>query len=153
MSFFKPNAFKAALLSSLLISGALLSGCANTVVTQKKTYFTVESLYTEAANISVQYIAGNFGTPDPAVVKQIKFFNDQAHNALLAVRTKVESGATISDTSLALASTTIDSFVAYLAAHNLKVTSTDSNVTAAVSTNTAAISTNTTAAVASDTSN
>lgn len=122
MSFLKNNLFKVTLIASLLISSSVLAGCTNSIVTQKKTYFTVEELYTEAANISVQYVSGNFGKPDPAVVQKIKFFNDQAHNALLAVRTKVENGATVTDTSLSLASTAIDAFVAYLASQNIKVT-------------------------------
>ncbi|OUI81672.1 hypothetical protein HK22_02105 [Gluconobacter sp. DsW_056] len=142
MSSLKNRLFGVTMVLSLALSASFLAGCTNTVVTQKKTYFTVESLYTEAANIAVQYESGSFGTPDPEVVKQIKFYNDQAHTAIVAVRTKVEAGQSITDTSLTLATTAIDSFVAYLNAKNITVTSSDPTLSATATNTTAAVDAN-----------
>ena len=82
------------------------------VITSEATLATMETA-------AFQYEQGDFGTPDPAVVAQIKAYDQQAYNAITVVRAKAQAGQAITTTEEVTITSAITALEAYLASKNI----------------------------------
>ena len=80
----------------------------------QKAAISAESLLAVCEKASTQYIAGDFGTPDQAIVAQIYVYDDIAYQDMVKIRTAAAQGKTIPAAETLAATTAITVFEDFL---------------------------------------
>ena len=94
-----------------------LTGCSEKVSQQSA--ITAEALLGTLETAGFQYEQGDFGTPDPAVVNEIKALDQIAYTDMKQIRDAAASGTTLKTSEKVAAVAAVTALEAYLVKENI----------------------------------
>ena len=108
----------------LVISFGLMTGTgACSEVQAEKATISAEALLITCETAAAQYIKGDFGTPNPEIVAEIKTYDAIAYKDIVDLRTKAQAGSAVPAAETLAATTAITVFENFLVSKKILSTS------------------------------